>query len=129
MSHADIICCAFTKISSVLINQGIFLLFPFLSFFFPFPSPLHTLHTCLYPPPPIFTPGQGWARRQKAVADFFAICDDDTMLDEDWVRQIRDYWYGENDCSVVNLNMGMSKHCLWQNNHATQQGRTLFYTN
>jgi hypothetical protein len=70
--------------------------------------------------------------RQKAVAAFFAICDDDTMLDrwipnEDWVRQIRDN--GENDCSVVNLNMGMSKHCLWQNNQATQQGRTLFYNN
>jgi hypothetical protein len=70
--------------------------------------------------------------RQKAVVAFFAICDNNTMLDrwipdEDWVRQIRDN--GENYCSVVNLNMGMSKHCLWQNNQATQQGRTLFYNN
>ncbi len=70
--------------------------------------------------------------RQNAVAAFFAICDDKTMLDrwipdEDWVRQIREN--GENDSSVVNLNMGMSKHCLWQNNHATQQGLTLFYNN
>jgi hypothetical protein len=43
------------------------------------------------------------------------------------VRQIREN--GKNDCSVANLNMGMSKHCLWQNNQATQQGRTLFYNN
>jgi hypothetical protein len=68
----------------------------------------------------------------EKMAAFFAICDNDTMLnrwipDEDWVRQIQDN--GENYCSVVNLNMGMSKHCLWQNNQATQQGRTLFYNN
>ena len=70
--------------------------------------------------------------RQKAVAAFFAVCDDETMLDrwipdEDWVRQIRDN--GEIDCSVMNFNMGMSKHCMWQNNHSTQEGRMLFYNN
>jgi hypothetical protein len=70
--------------------------------------------------------------RQKAVAAFFAVCDDETMLDrwipdEDWVRQIRDN--GKIDCSVMNFNMEMSKHYMWQNNHSTQEGRMLFYNN
>ena len=48
--------------------------------------------------------------RQAAVNAFLAVCCD-TMLDkwipdEDWIREIRES--GENDCSVSNLNTGMS---------------------
>ena len=45
--------------------------------------------------------------------------------DEDWVRRIRDN--GENDCTLVNFNMGMSTQCSWQNNHAILKGQTIFY--
>jgi hypothetical protein len=67
--------------------------------------------------------------RQKAVEAFVAVCND-AMLDrwipdEDWVRQIR--FNGCSECSVTNLNMGMSKQCAWQNNHATLQGISIFY--
>ena len=67
--------------------------------------------------------------RQKAVEAFSAVCDD-SMLDrwipdEDWVRHIRDN--GANDCSITNLNMGLSTQCAWQNNHASLQGRTVFH--
>jgi hypothetical protein len=44
--------------------------------------------------------------------------------DEDWVRQMRIDC--ESDCSVVNLNSGLSKQCVWQNNHAILQGTTKF---
>jgi hypothetical protein len=59
-----------------------------------------------------------------------ALCCDDTMLDrwipdKDWVRQIREK--GDNDCSTMNLNNGLSAQCMWQNNHATLQGATIFY--
>jgi hypothetical protein len=69
--------------------------------------------------------------RKKAVKAFFdAVCCDDTMLDrwipdEDWVRQIREN--GDNGCSTMNLNNGLSAQCMWQNNHATLQGETIFY--
>jgi hypothetical protein len=55
---------------------------------------------------------------QKAVKAFLdAFSFDDTMLDrwipdEDWVRQIRDN--GKHDCLIVNLNRGMSTHCMWR---------------
>jgi hypothetical protein len=67
--------------------------------------------------------------RKKAVNAFFAVCDD-AMLDrwipdEDWVRQIRDN--GDSDCSISNLNMGMSRQCLWQNDRATLEGMSIFY--
>ncbi len=67
--------------------------------------------------------------RHAAVKAFLAVCFD-TMLDqwipnEDWVRQIRDN--GDNVCTVPNLNMGMSAQCVWQKNHATLLGRTIFY--
>ena len=45
--------------------------------------------------------------------------------DEDWLRQIRDK--GGSDCTISHLNMGMSKQCLWQNNHAILQGMTIYY--
>jgi hypothetical protein len=69
----------------------------------------------------------GW--RQKAVEAFSAVCDD-SMLDrwipnEDWVRHIRDK--GEDECSITNLNMGMSRKCVGQNNHASLHGRTAFH--
>jgi hypothetical protein len=56
--------------------------------------------------------------------EFLAVYDD-TMLDrwipdEDWIHQIQDN--GNSDCSISNLNMGMSRQCLWQNNCATLQG-------
>ena len=59
---------------------------------------------------------------------FLAVCD--TMLDQwipdkDWVRQIQEN--GEKDCSTMNLNMGLSTQCAWQNNHASLQGRTVFH--
>jgi hypothetical protein len=69
--------------------------------------------------------------RQIAVKAFLdAAVSDDVMLDrwipdEDWVRQIREN--GETDCSVVNLNTGLALKCLWQNNHATLEGQTIFY--
>jgi hypothetical protein len=70
--------------------------------------------------------------RQNAVKAFLDVvsCDDSTMLDrwipdEDWVRQIREN--GERDCSIANLNRGMSAQCCWQNNHVTLQGETIFY--
>jgi hypothetical protein len=44
---------------------------------------------------------------------------------EDWVRQIR--YNGDCDCTVSNLNMGMSKQCLWQNNCAILQGMMILY--
>jgi hypothetical protein len=67
--------------------------------------------------------------RQKAVDAFSAVCDD-SMLDrwipdEDWVWHIRDN--GEIDCTITNLNMGMSRQCVWQNNQANLQGRTVFH--
>jgi hypothetical protein len=69
--------------------------------------------------------------RQKAVDDFIAVCEDATMLDrwipdEDWVRKIR---VGKADlrCLIANLNMGLSKQCGFQNNHAILQGRTIFH--
>jgi hypothetical protein len=67
--------------------------------------------------------------RQKAVTAFLAVCDD-TMMDrwipdEDWVRQIRDN--DKVDCSIVNLNTGLSAQCMWQSNHATLQGRTIYF--
>jgi hypothetical protein len=69
--------------------------------------------------------------RQIAVKAFLdAAVSDDMMLDrwipdEDWVRQIREN--GETDCFVVNLNTGLALQCVWQNNHATLQDRTVFY--
>jgi hypothetical protein len=67
--------------------------------------------------------------RQKAVEAFLAVCDD-SMLgrwipDDDWVRHIRDN--GKNDCLITNLSMGMSRPCVWQNNHASLQARTVFH--
>jgi hypothetical protein len=69
--------------------------------------------------------------RHIAVQAFLAVCDDTIMLDrwipdEDWVRQIQES--GEDDrCSITNLNTGLAKNCLWQNNHAILHGRTVFY--
>ena len=67
---------------------------------------------------------------QKAVKAFLDAACDDSMLDrwipdEDWVRQMRIDC--ESDCSVVNLNSGLSKQCVWQNNHAILQGTTIFF--
>jgi hypothetical protein len=45
--------------------------------------------------------------------------------DEDWVRHIQEN--SETDRSIVNLNTGLALHCVWQNDHATLQGRTIFY--
>jgi hypothetical protein len=45
--------------------------------------------------------------------------------EEDWVCQIR--YNGDCDCTVSNLNMGMSKQCLWQNNCAILQGMRILY--
>jgi hypothetical protein len=45
--------------------------------------------------------------------------------DEDWIHQIQDS--GDSDCSISNLNMGMSMQCLWQNDRATLQGMTILY--
>jgi hypothetical protein len=66
----------------------------------------------------------------KAFLDVVSCHDDDIMLDrwipdEDWVRTIREN--GERDCSILNLNKGLSAQCFWQNNHATIQGTTIFY--
>ncbi len=69
--------------------------------------------------------------RQAAVKAFLLVCDNTIILDqwipdEDWVRQIRES--GEDvHCSVTNLNAGLAKQCLWQNNHAILHGRTVFY--
>jgi hypothetical protein len=69
--------------------------------------------------------------RQIAVKAFLdAALSDDMILDqwipdEDWVRQIQEN--GETGCSVVNLNTGLALQCVWQNNHATLQGLTVFY--
>jgi hypothetical protein len=62
--------------------------------------------------------------RQTVVDAFSAVCDD-SMLDrwipdKDWVRHIRDI--GEIDCTITNLNMGMSRQCVWQNKQANLQG-------
>jgi hypothetical protein len=46
--------------------------------------------------------------------------------DKVWVRPIQDN--GDMDCSISNLNMGMSRQCLWQNSLATLQGMTIFYS-
>ena len=65
---------------------------------------------------------------QKAIQAFVDLtCDDATMMDrwipdEDWVRQMR--LNSECDCSVRNLNRGLSDQCMWQNNHAILQGTT-----
>jgi hypothetical protein len=69
--------------------------------------------------------------RQMAVKAFLdAAVNDDMMLDqwipdEDWVRHIREN--GATGCSIVNLNTGLALQCVWQNDHATLQGRTVFY--
>jgi hypothetical protein len=67
--------------------------------------------------------------RQKAVEAFSAVCDpsmlDRWIPDKDWARHIRDN--GENDCSITNLNMGLSTQCAGQNNHASLQGQTVFH--
>jgi hypothetical protein len=65
--------------------------------------------------------------RQKAVIVFLSVCDNETMLDrwipdEDWIRQSQDS--GNSDCSLLNLNMGMSVQCAWLNNCDTLQGTT-----
>jgi hypothetical protein len=67
--------------------------------------------------------------QQKAVIACLSVCEE-TMLnrwipDEDWIRQIQDR--GDSDCSISNLNMGMSMQCLWQNNRATLQGMMILY--
>jgi hypothetical protein len=67
--------------------------------------------------------------RQKAVIAFLPVCAD-PMLDQ-WIpdddldRQI--CYNGDCDCTVLNLNMGMSKQRLWQNNCAILQGMTILY--
>ncbi len=67
--------------------------------------------------------------RQKAVEAFSAVCDpsmlDRWIPDEDWIRHIRDS--GFNDCSITDLNSGLSRQCAWQNHHASLHGRTVFY--
>jgi hypothetical protein len=50
---------------------------------------------------------------------------DQWIPNKDWVRQI--CYTGDCDCTVLNLNMGMSKQCLWQNNCAILQGMTILY--
>jgi hypothetical protein len=50
---------------------------------------------------------------------------DRRIPDKDWVRQIREK--GDNNCSTMNLNNGLSAQCMRQNNHATLQGATIFY--
>jgi hypothetical protein len=76
----------------------------------------------------IFLIVQNFGSRQAAVKAFLLVCDDTTMLDR-WIpdfRQIRES--GEYDrCFVTNLNTGLAKQCLWQNNHAIIHGRTVFY--
>jgi hypothetical protein len=69
--------------------------------------------------------------RQNAVQAFLDLVfsDDAIMLDrwipdEDWVRQIRE---NGKDCSIVNLNRGMTAQCMWQNNRAILQGATILY--
>jgi hypothetical protein len=64
----------------------------------------------------------------KAFLD--AAVSDDMMLDrwipdEDWVGHIQEN--DESDCSIVNLNTGLALQCVWQNDHATLQGWTVFY--
>jgi hypothetical protein len=69
--------------------------------------------------------------QQMAVKAFLdAAVSDDMMLDrwipdKDWVRHIREN--GETGCSIVNLNTGLALQCVWQNDHATLQGWTVFY--
>jgi hypothetical protein len=69
--------------------------------------------------------------RQMAVKAFLdAAVSDDMMLDwwipdKDWVRHIQEN--GETDCSIMNLNTGLALQCVWQNDHATLQGWTVFY--
>jgi hypothetical protein len=67
---------------------------------------------------------------QKAVKAFLDLTCDDAMMDrwipdEDWVRHMR--LNCEYDCSVSNLNNGIAKQCVWQNNHAILQGTTIVY--
>jgi hypothetical protein len=69
-----------------------------------------------------------WQIAVKAFLD--AAVSDDMMLDrwipdEDWVRQIQEN--GGTGCSVGNLNTGLALQRVWQNNHATLHGRTVFY--
>jgi hypothetical protein len=74
---------------------------------------------------------QEMGSRHIAVQAFLPACDVTIMLDrwitdEEWVRQIE--VSGEDDrCSITNLNTGLAKKCLWQNNHAILHGRTVFY--
>ena len=70
--------------------------------------------------------------RQNAVKAFLDLVSCDDVLDrwipdEDWVRQIRET--GKHDCSIVDLNRGISAQCLWQNNHASIQGLCTIYYN
>jgi hypothetical protein len=68
--------------------------------------------------------------RQIAVNAFLgAAVSDDMMLDQwipdkDWVHWIQEN--GQTSCSIVNLNIGLALQCVWQNNHATLHGRTVF---
>jgi len=69
---------------------------------------------------------------QKAVNSFLDLisADDGSMLDrwipdEDWVRQMRLNY--ENDCTILQLNSGLTRHCIWQNNHAILEGKTIFF--
>jgi hypothetical protein len=69
--------------------------------------------------------------RQTAVKAFLDVVSchdillDQWIPDKDWVRQIRDN--GERNCSIVNLNRGLSAQCMLQNNHAALHGVTIFY--
>jgi hypothetical protein len=69
-----------------------------------------------------------WQMAVKAFLD--AAVSDDMMLDrwipaKHWVRHIREN--GETGCSIVNLNTGLALQCVWQYDHATLQGWTVFY--
>ena len=64
---------------------------------------------------------------QKAMKEFLDLTYDDAMMDrwipdEDWVQQMR--LNRESDCSIMNLNKGLEKQCVFENNNAILQGTT-----
>jgi hypothetical protein len=69
-----------------------------------------------------------WQIGVKAFLD--AAISNNMMLDQwipnkDWVYQIGEN--GKTNSSIVNLNTGLALQYVWQNNHATPQGRAVFY--
>ena len=67
---------------------------------------------------------------QNAVKEFLDLTSDDAMLDwwipdKDWVQQMQ--LNCKSDCSVANLNIGLAKQCVFENNNAILQGTKILF--